>query len=68
MPALALAIDLNEDCGINDRFISERGRSKTEWRPLSSVKCNKIVCLVFIHGMDAQNILCRILKGHSGIF
>ena len=40
MPALALAIDLNEDCGINDRFISERGRSKTEWRPLSSVKCN----------------------------
>ena len=43
MPALAPAIDLNEDCGINDRFISERDRSKTEWRPLSSVKCRKEV-------------------------
>ena len=43
MPALAPAIDLNEDCGINDRFISERGRSKTEWRPLSSVKCRCII-------------------------
>lgn len=30
MPALTLAIDLNKDCGINDRFISESGRSKTE--------------------------------------
>lgn len=29
---------------------------------------HKTVCLVFIHGMDAQNILCRIVKGHSGIF
>ena len=28
----------------------------------------KTVCLVFIHGMDAQNILYRIVKGHSGIF
>lgn len=29
---------------------------------------HKIVLLVFIHGKDAQNIQCRILKGHSDIF
>lgn len=29
---------------------------------------HKIVLLVFIHGMDAQNIQRRILKGHSDIF
>ena len=40
MPALALAIDLNEDCGIDDRFISESDRSKTEWRPLDAVNCS----------------------------
>ena len=28
----------------------------------------KRVCLVFIHGMDAQNIQRRILKGYSDIF
>ena len=28
----------------------------------------KTVCLVFIHGMDAQNIQRRILKGCSDIF
>ena len=29
---------------------------------------HKIVLLVFIHGMDAQNIQRRILKGYSDIF
>ena len=29
---------------------------------------HKIVLLVFIHGMDAQNIYRRILKGYSDIF
>ena len=29
---------------------------------------DKIVLLVFIHGMDAQNIQRRILKGYSDIF
>ena len=29
---------------------------------------HKIVLLVFIHGMDAQNIQRRILKGRSDIF
>ena len=29
---------------------------------------HKIVLLVFIHGMDVQNIQRRILKGHSDIF
>ena len=32
------------------------------------IKKRKTVCLVFIHGMDAQNIQRRILKGYSDIF
>ena len=28
----------------------------------------KRTAIVFIHGKDAQNIQCRILKGHSDIF
>lgn len=57
MPALALAIDLNEDCGINDRFISERGRSKTEWRPLSSVKCMLLFIVKLIRRIDKEKII-----------
>ena len=44
-----------------DQLISELVLSKI-------FSFHKTVCLVFIHGMDAQNILCRILKGHSDIF
>ncbi len=38
-------------------------------QPLKKIfSFHKIVLLVFIHGKDAQNIQCRILKGHSDIF
>ena len=65
MPALALAIDLNEDCGINDRFISESGRSKTEQRPLSIVNCRFVKCVFFLASWQNGAKWSKLLRAVS---